>query len=158
MNQVSRKKSRKFLFQKLFSDSFINNETKLFWESFLIDSFKWTLDNKYINEMESLIKKNEKFLLYIISKYAWKFDVKRMSNTYVFPIYIWACEMLFYNEEIPVKVSINEAIEISKVYWEDSASKIVNWVLAKIYDNIDEIKNDISKNTEIDDKFSFFKK
>lgn len=156
MSQISRKKSRKYLFQKLFSESYTSNNNELFIESFLIDNFKWNLDMEYIEKMEKLIIENEWFLIFIISKYANKFDIKNMSITYIFPIFIWATEMLFLEEEIPAKVSINEAIEISKSYWEENANKIVNWVLAHIYDNINDIKKEkISFNNNID--FSFFK-
>jgi transcription termination factor NusB len=34
--------------------------------------------------------------------------------------------MFFLTEEIPGKVSINEAVEIAKVYGDDSSKKIVN--------------------------------
>jgi transcription termination factor NusB len=43
-----------------------------------------------------------------------------MSYTYILPIYIALSEMFFLNEEIPAKVSINEAIELSKTYADDS--------------------------------------
>ena len=55
------------------------------------------------------------------------------------PIFIGACEMLFLKEEIPAKVSMNEAIEIAKVYGDDSSKKIVNGVLNKLVTQIDEI-------------------
>ncbi|SET61085.1 N utilization substance protein B [Salinibacillus kushneri] len=37
-----------------------------------------------------------------------------------------------YNETIPVKVSINEAIEIAKEYGEENSGKFINGVLSKI--------------------------
>jgi hypothetical protein len=65
-----------------------------------------------------------------------------MDLSYVIPIYIWATEILFFNEWIPEKVSVNEAIEIAKIYWDDSSKKIVNWILNKILVNIEEIKKE----------------
>jgi transcription termination factor NusB len=53
--------------------------------------------------------------------------------------------MFFITEEIPGKVSINEAVEIAKVYWDDSAKKVVNWILNKVYkdfDKLDKLKED----------------
>ena len=43
---------------------------------------------------------------------------------------------LMFMEDIPVKVSINEAIELSKKYDEDKAYVFVNGVLNKIADSI----------------------
>jgi hypothetical protein len=75
-----------------------------------------------------------------------------MSLSYILPIYIWLAEMFFYSEEIPAKVSINEAIEVAKVYWDDSSKKIVNWVLNKVYENFEELdlikKDDYSNISE----------
>jgi N utilization substance protein B len=63
--------------------------------------------------------------------------------------------MFHLTEEIPAKVSINEAVEISKAFWDDSAKKIVNGVLNKVYENHDELK-EVSKNPESTNDFSFF--
>jgi transcription termination factor NusB len=79
-----------------------------------------------------------------------------MDLTYVLAIFIWASEMLFFPEEIPAKVSINEAIELAKTYWTDTAKKIVNWVLNQVYKNYDELKKKL-ENFESDNDFSFFK-
>lgn len=156
MSILSRKKSRKFLFQKLYSDSFSKNNNSLFEEAFLIDSFTWSLDFEYIYKMEELILKNEQFLIYIIKKYADKFEIKDMSIIYILPIFIWTCEMLFLDEEIPAKISINESIEISKVYWWEHSNKIVNWVLDKIFINIDQILLEKDKFIINNKDFSFF--
>lgn len=68
-----------------------------------------------------------------------------MNLVYILPIYIGLAEMFFLSEEIPGKVSINEAVEIAKVYGDNSAKKIVNGVLNKVlenYDELEKIKND----------------
>ena len=152
---ISRKKTRKYLFQKLFSDTFNNNDTELFNEAFLIDSFKWKLDEKYLLEMQKLIREKEVELIEILKIYAPKFVPEKMELTYVLPIFIAATEMLYYSEEIPAKVSLNEAIELSKVYWTDTAKKIVNWVLNGLYNNLEDTKNKL-KNIENKSEFSFF--
>ena len=43
-----------------------------------------------------------------------------------------ACYELVYSETVPAKVAINEAIEIAKVYGDDSSPKFINSVLDKI--------------------------
>ena len=81
----------------------------------------------------------ESFFISILQKYTPKFKVQNMSLSYILPIYIALSEMFFLEEEIPWIVSINEAVEISKVYWDDSAKKIVNWVLNKVLTNFEEL-------------------
>ncbi len=154
---VSRKKSRKFLFQKLFSDTYNKNDCELFNDSFIIDSFKWNLDTQYLSEMEGLIKSKQSKLLEILKMYAPKFSPDKMDLMYVIPIFIWATEMLYFSWKIPAKVSINEAIEISKIYWTDSAKKIVNWVLNCLYKNFEETKNKL-ENIGNESSFDFFAK
>jgi len=157
MNKItSRKKSRKYLFQKLYSLAYNKNSKEEFDNSFLIDSFKENLDEEYINTQEKLILENEKKLIHILELYAPKFPPEKMDLTYVLAIFIWASEMLFFPEEIPAKVSINEAIELAKTYWTDTAKKIVNWVLNQVYKNYDELKKKL-ENFESDNDFSFFK-
>jgi len=79
-----------------------------------------------------------------------------MDMSYIIPVCIWISEIILFNEEIPLKVSINEAVEISKVYWDDSSRKIVNWVLNAIVNDIADIKNNLSNfNIKIDSKSIF---
>jgi len=156
MSKISRKKSRKFLFQKLFSDAYSKTSESDFRDSFLIDSFREHLDDKYLEEMEKLIKEKEPYLIELIKMYAPKFEPEKMSLTYVIPIFIGATEMLYLPEEIPAKVSINEAIEIAKTYGDESAKKIVNGVLNKLYKEYDEIKEKLD-NMKTVEKHTFFK-
>lgn len=139
IHQTNRKKSRKLLFQELYAMSINDFDAVLFRESFFENIFTFSPDEKYINEMEKIIRYYEHFFISIIQKYTPKFNIKTMSLSYILPIYIWLAEMFFYTEEIPAKVSINEAIEIAKVYWDDSSKKIVNWVLNKVYENFEEL-------------------
>lgn len=143
--KLNRKKSRKLLFQELYSMSFNNLELELFKESFFENVFTFDQDEKYINEMIKIITFYEKFFIYLVKKYSPKFNIESMSLSSVLPIYIWLAEMFFLQEEIPAKVTINEAVEIAKVYWDDSSKKIVNWLLNKVYNEqteLDKIKND----------------
>ncbi len=141
----NRKKTRKLLFQELYSLSINDFDKELFREAFFNDVHTFNIDENYLLEMHKIIQYNEKFFIYIIKKYAPKFNVTKMSLSNVLPVYIWLAEMFFITEEIPGKVSINEAVEIAKVYWDDSSKKVVNWILNKVYkDNneIEKIKDD----------------
>lgn len=147
VSKVSRKKTRKFLFQRLFSQCYTHIDNTEFTASFLLAKFSGVLDEPYIEEMEQIITDKEAFLIAIIEKYSPKFEIEKMSFIYLLPIYIGVSEMLLLKEEIPAKVSINEAVELAKVYWDDSCKKIVNGVLNKVYENHKELieKKDILK-------------
>jgi len=124
--KVNRKKSRKLLFQKLYSLTLNELNDELFIESFFNDVFNFEVDHEYISQMLTIITKNETFFLYIIQKYSPKFNIKNMNIMYILPMFIGLAEMFFLREEIPAKVSINESVEIAKAYGDDSAKKIVN--------------------------------
>lgn len=140
-NIVNRRKSRKLLFQELYAMSLNEFNQELFRESFFSDVFTYNPDEKYMLEMRKIIRFYEPFFISILKKYTPKFNVKTMSLTYILPIYIWLAEMFFLTEEIPGKVTINEAVEVAKVYWDDSSKKIVNWVLNKVLQDIEELEN-----------------
>jgi N utilization substance protein B len=48
----------------------------------------------------------------------------------------------------PVKVAINEAIELAKIFGSDSSSRFINGVLGSLVDHISEIQNRFNKKSE----------
>ena len=66
-----------------------------------------------------------------IEKFAEHWDLKRMAIVDRNILRLASYEMLFLNE-IPVKVAINEAVELAKRYGESDSSKFVNGILDKI--------------------------
>lgn len=140
---VSRKKTRKFLFQRLFSQCFVPTINDDFEASFLLSKFKGVLDDAYMLEMEELVYQKQWSCIALIQKYAPKFEIEKMSPIALLPMYMCLCEMLFLKEEIPAKVSINEAVEVAKVYGDDSIKKVVNGVLNKVYQNYPEIEKNL---------------
>ena len=156
--KYNRKKTRKILFQELFASTFQVNDKNNFYSSFFDDVFSFKRDDIYLEEIIKVIYYYEYFFISIIQKYSPRFDIQKMNVINIIPIYIALAEMFYIKEEIPAKVSINEAVEIAKVYWDDSSKKIVNWVLNKVLENYEELekeKNNISKN---DFEYSIFKK
>lgn len=125
-SKLERRKTRKLLFQKLFSNTFQNNNDADFLESFYNDTFSYKIDEKYFKEMEKIIYFREKFFIEIIKKYSPKFDFEKMNVLNILPIYISLAEIFYFSEEIPLKVSVNEAIEISKTFCLDTSKRIVN--------------------------------
>ena len=142
---VNRKKTRKYLFQKLYASTFSWVDSASFDESFYNNVFEFDLDSKYLDEMFELILEKEAYLLKIISILAPKFKIETMWMDYIIPILIWTCEMLYFSEEIPAKVSLNESVEIAKIYWDESSKKIVNWVMNKFYKQFDDIKKQLEE-------------
>ena len=152
--KASRKKTRKFLFQKVFARSFTDVDEILFQKSFFDEIFTFEIDTAYMDEMYKLIIEKEADLIWVIEKYAPKFDIKSMNITAVIALFIGLTEMLYLKEEIPMKVSINEAVEMAKVYSSDSSKKIVNGILNNFYKDIE--NHNASEPLKPLSDFSFF--
>jgi len=68
----------------------------------------------------------------IISKYAQNWQLKRMAVVDRNILRLGCFELLFL-QDIPPKVSINEAVELAKKYGDTESSKFVNGILDKIH-------------------------
>jgi transcription antitermination protein NusB len=112
-------------------------------DSFFHGKFRVDLDEDYIKEMQELLIEKERYSLGLIKHYAPKFDIENMNIENTLPIMIGIVEMFFLKEEIPAKVSINEAVELAKMYADDSSKRIVNGVLNKIYQDIETITKNL---------------
>ena len=76
-----------------------------------------------------------------ITKYAteWPLDQITIVDRNILRIGVYE---LIFNEEIPEKVAINEAIEIAKAFGSDSSGKFVNGVLGAIYKDLQVIREE----------------
>ncbi|MDO4468669.1 MAG: transcription antitermination factor NusB [Bacillota bacterium] len=81
---------------------------------------KYTLVKEHLEEIDELL--NEKSA-------GWK--TKRMSKVDLNILRLAVYEMK-YDEDVPVKVAINEAVEISKSFGGDDSASFVNGILGKI--------------------------
>ncbi|MGB6178703.1 transcription antitermination factor NusB [Carnobacterium sp.] len=71
-----------------------------------------------------------------IQKYLENWSMERLAKTDVMIMRIAIFEML-YVSEVPAKVALNEALEITKLYSDEKSRKFVNGVLANIVNNIE---------------------
>lgn len=134
--KVSRKKTRRLLVQQLYARIFNQFHESSFNNAFFDGRFDFEPDRAYMKEMFELIILKQQTILDIIAEYAPKFDLETMQKTNILSLAIAITEMLWLKEEIPAKVSINEAIDLSKYFWDDTSKNIVNWILNTFYNNI----------------------
>ena len=66
--------------------------------------------------MQDLIPQHMDEIISIIHHFAPKFEIETMLKTNILAIAIAISEMKWLSEEIPAKVSINEAIELAKYF------------------------------------------
>lgn len=109
-------------------------------------------DQGFVEELLMGVMKKQNEIDEYITRYAteWPLDQITIVDRNILRIGVYE---LIYNEEIPSKVAINEAIEIAKTFGSEASGKFVNGVLGAIYKNILDNGNqkEIDKK-EIEDK------
>ena len=93
------------------------------------------VDDKYIKTMCLSIIKNNEFIIDTINKHSKSWPTTRMPKVDLAIIKTAMCEIMSV-EDVPQKVSINEAIEMAKVYCDDKSPKFINGVLGSVVDEI----------------------
>ncbi|MBI3252310.1 MAG: transcription antitermination factor NusB [Candidatus Omnitrophica bacterium] len=68
----------------------------------------------------------------VIERFAENWEIKRMGIVDRNVLRLAGYEILYLTDEIPVKVAINEAVELAKRYGEADSSKFVNGILDRI--------------------------
>ena len=122
------------LLLKLFKSSTANSLEKLFY----FKLFSNISDKKYFDELANLSLKNFESNNQLISKYITNWDLDRLAKIDLVIINLAITELVNF-KEIPIKVSLNEYIEISKDYSTEKSSLFINGILDKIVKDL--VKN-----------------
>ncbi|MPN03716.1 hypothetical protein SDC9_150948 [bioreactor metagenome] len=93
------------------------------------------VDKTYMIKACNLLKENNDKINELINKYAKNWTIERMPKVDLAILKLSICEILFM-EEIPNKVSINEAVEIAKVYCDDKTPKFINGILGSVVNEL----------------------
>lgn len=146
--KASRRKTREYLLQALYSRSNLGSsfDQGAFLESFYDEAFQDSVDTPYFEAMFDGIVEKEGILLAVIEKFAPKFDIAIMPIGNLLPIMIAGYEMLYLTiDQIPEKVSIDEAIELSKTFSDAGARTMVNGVLNALKNEKETIRTELEK-------------
>ena len=122
------------LLLKLFKSSKANSLEKLFY----FKLFSNISDKKYFDELANLSLKNFESNNQLINKYITNWDLDRLAKIDLVIINLAITELVNF-KEIPIKVSLNEYIEISKDYSTEKSSLFINGILDKIVKDL--VKN-----------------
>lgn len=97
-------------------------------------------DNEYVSSIYDALIEHYEFLKKIVAGYSRDFAYERIYKTDLAAILIAACEML-YRDDVPDKVAVNEALELSHLYSTEKSSSFVNGILASILRDKEALKN-----------------
>lgn len=90
---------------------------------------------EFVNQLIDLVLKNEETLDKMILEKVVNWELERMALIDKIVLRMGVTELLYF-PEIPPKVSINEAIDISKDYCTRNSGKFVNGILDAILDDL----------------------
>lgn len=105
----------------------------------LVDEVETALVPEYLDLLVNGVIKNQTAIDEEVQKYLENWSMARLAKTDVVIMRIAIFEML-YVPEVPAKVALNEALEITKLYSDEKSRKFVNGVLANIVNNLEKKK------------------
>lgn len=84
----------------------------------------------------------------LIARFApeWPLDQMAVIDRNILRIAIYE---FLVTDETPVKVAINEAVELAKVYGSDSAPRFINGVLGTLADQLEELRREMQRDPAV---------
>ena len=131
---MTRREARENAFKIIFEVPFyglnrINERLEYFWSSLCEEV---TVDDKkYINDVVTACFENIAFVDDKISDNLTNWKIDRLSKVDLSILRLATTEIM-YIDSIPEKVSVNEAVNIAKIFGDDNSPSFINGVLSGI--------------------------
>ncbi|MDR0426905.1 MAG: transcription antitermination factor NusB [Clostridiales bacterium] len=132
MRKTARDIAFKLVFESLINQSGGNITYRKFCEPLDAD------DRAYVDEILSGVRDSKTVLDGVIEGYASGFSLSRIYKIDRAVLLVAVYEIL-YKDDVPVKVSANEAVELAKTYSTDNSPAFINGILASVIKDRDGI-------------------
>ena len=135
---MNRSETRKVAFELLYSLTIQKLEEKDFEEQIDIFLNSNEIENEkvkeYVKDVIYGVEENKENILDLIKKeLSEKWELDRISKINLAILKLATYELIY--KKLPYKVVVNEAVELAKMYGDDSASSFINGILASIIKN-----------------------
>ena len=132
---MSRHDARILAFSLIFEREFDNSKSldEIYETAKEVREFE---DDEYVKNVFFGTQEHETEILSLVEKYSQGWKINRISKISLTIIKLAIYEMLY--TDVPLKVAINEAVEIAKTYDDDKASAFVNGILNSVAKNVKE--------------------
>ncbi len=127
----ARRKARALILQSLYEIDFSGHETDGVLGRVLTDVWLSEENKTFVREMVEGVVKNKQKLDEHIRRFAPAWPVAQISTIDRNILRLAIFELLIDNKT-PVKVAINEAVELAKRFGSDSSSRFINGVLSSV--------------------------
>lgn len=129
---MNRRKSRELTMKLLFETSINKRDVNEAIEDYMQENDEYkNIDLEYVNRIIKGIDENKEFVDKKIEDSLENWKLNRISKVNMAILRIAVYE-IFFEDDIPEKVSINEAIELTKVYSDKKSASFINGALGKI--------------------------
>ncbi|HEY8361425.1 MAG TPA: transcription antitermination factor NusB [Tissierellaceae bacterium] len=132
----AREGTMKLIYQMEINDDFSDEALSSFLENFSFDQ----AEKEYITDAYVKIKDNLKTIDTYIENTLDGWKINRLAKVDLAILRVALYEIL-YRDDIPIEVSINEAIEIAKKYSNEDSYRFINGVLGSIVRSLDKDNN-----------------
>lgn len=119
------------IIMKILYQIYIYQEAKIDFDVDDLIKEQLEVENEFVKDTIHGVLEKEKEIKELANRYLIDWTIDRLSKVDQAILSIGIYELMY--TETPSVVSINEAIELSKKYSEESVSKMLNGVLDKIY-------------------------
>jgi len=134
-SKLSRRKLRALIVQLLYGAEFLPQNLKPRDKPYFFSQKEFVaLKDSFIQERIKSIQEKKQKLDELISKQSENWKKERMSLIDLNIMRLAVFEILFC-EEVPDKVALNEALELSKRFGDDNSSSFINGILNQILKN-----------------------
>ena len=133
---MSRKSAREYAYKLVFEYIFDKDAQTPTKDEIFKDPNLTKVDAEYITSVYEGIQEHYDDILETISRNAKNFKIERIFKPDLAALFLAIYEMK-YIDDIPLNVSIFEAIELVKMYSTDKSYQFVNGVLAGVYKELE---------------------
>ncbi|MFC1955494.1 transcription antitermination factor NusB [Chloroflexota bacterium] len=126
-----RRKARATALQALYEVDSVGHRVEVVVERLLAEGSLSEENNSFVCELLSGVVRNREEIDGYIHKFAPSWPIEQMSVVDRSILRLAIFEILFDNK-VPVKVAINEAVELAKLFANDNSAKFVNGVLGSV--------------------------
>lgn len=131
---MTRRELRTHTFKLLYRTFFYDNEEMNVQKDLFFDDSELQIDvfdTEYIRKRVDAVMENIEEIDRVISSKTENWTIDRMNYVDLTIIRLAYYEIK-YDDDIPMAVAINEAVDLAKIYGGDESSSFVNGVLAKL--------------------------
>lgn len=128
---MRRKEAREYFMQLLYQMDIQKDYSIKEKERFLSYYVGQSIQSEYFNKIFNLVTSHLSDIDKVLADYSENWKIDRIAKVDLAVLRLSVAEIL-YLDEIPVSVSINEAVELAKKFGGEDSGKFVNGILGKV--------------------------